>query len=142
MNRLKVSSVNELRNVAKIILEKSGNQRVFCFFGRMGAGKTTLIKAFCEVLGSVDVVNSPTFSIVNEYEREDGSSIFHFDFYRINKQEEVYDIGFDEYLESGDYCLMEWPELIMELLPDSYVKVSIEEEYNENRIIYFNTIQH
>src|SRR3712207_8946914 len=91
----------------------------------MGAGKTTFIKAICEVLGVEDVITSPTFSLVNDYTDGEGQSIYHFDFYRIKKLEEVYDMGYEDYFYSGNLCLMEWPELIEELLPDDAVRVTI-----------------
>jgi tRNA threonylcarbamoyladenosine biosynthesis protein TsaE len=135
MISLEASHLDDLPKVAQQIIAYRPGQKLFCFFGKMGAGKTSLIKAFCAVLGSSDIVNSPTFSIVNEYDRDEGSGIFHFDFYRINRLEEIYDIGFDEYLESGNYCLMEWPEKILELLPLSYVKVLIDVREDETRLI-------
>ena len=134
MITLKAKRLEELPQVAQQIIEYRPEQKIFCLFGKMGAGKTSLIKAICGVLGSEDIVNSPTFSIVNEYDRVEGNGIYHFDFYRIKHIEEVYDIGFDEYLESGNYCFMEWPEKIMELLPASYVKVFIEVKDDETRI--------
>jgi len=116
----------DLTLVAAKILEEMSLEHIFAFYGEMGAGKTTLIKAFCHVLGSSDVVHSPTFSLVNEYEDKMGRSLYHFDFYRIKHLEEVYDMGFEEYIDSGDYCFLEWPEQISELLPKIYVYVSIE----------------
>ena len=117
---------DDLVAVAEEILHSVPKERLFAFYGEMGAGKTTLIKAFCRVLGSTDVVSSPTFSLVNEYEDGSGNSLFHFDFYRIKKLEEVYDIGFEEYVYSGHYCFLEWPERMAELLPENYVYVSID----------------
>ena len=101
---------------------------VFAFYGKMGAGKTTFIKAVCECLGVEDVINSPTFAIVNEYRSETGELIYHFDFYRIQKLEEVYDVGYEDYFYSGALCFIEWPELIEEVLPGNAVKVEIAEE--------------
>ncbi len=117
---------DDLTVVAEEILRSVPGARIFAFYGEMGAGKTTLIKAFCQVLGSTDGVSSPTFSLVNEYEDGSGNSLFHFDFYRIKKLEEVYDMGFEEYVYSGDYCFLEWPERIAELLPENYVHISID----------------
>ena len=91
----------------------------------MGAGKTTLVKAFCQVLGTIDVVQSPTFSIINEYRTGEGESVFHFDFYRIRKLEEVYDIGYEDYFYSGSWCFLEWPEMIESLLPENVLRLKI-----------------
>ena len=110
-----------LNAIAKEFLEAIGDHRVIAFYGQMGAGKTTFIRALCQALGVVEPVTSPTFAIVNEYE----GPIFHFDFYRIRRLEEAYDIGFEDYLYSGHLCLIEWPELIEELLPDDTVRVHI-----------------
>jgi len=125
----------DLPAVAKKILAAMPEERVFAFYGEMGAGKTTLIKAFCKVLGSEDVVSSPTFALVNEYEDKNGDSLYHFDFYRIKNLEEVFDMGFEEYVYNGNYCFLEWPERIAELLPESYVYVSIEVNEEGDRII-------
>jgi tRNA threonylcarbamoyladenosine biosynthesis protein TsaE len=119
-------SPDDLTVVAEKILRSVPEERVFAFYGEMGAGKTTLIKAFCQVLGSRDVVSSPTFSLVNEYEDGDGNRLFHFDFYRIKRLEEVYDMGFEEYVYSGNYCFLEWPGRMAELLPENYVYISID----------------
>jgi tRNA threonylcarbamoyladenosine biosynthesis protein TsaE len=107
-----------LHTAAKQLLKQSGENKLFAFYGAMGSGKTTFIKAICESLGALDIVSSPTFTLVNEYKTSDsGESLFHIDFYRIKKQEEVYDFGIEEYLTGDSYCFMEWPELIEELLP-------------------------
>ncbi len=139
MKRTAVSkSPADLPAVAREILRTMPGERIFAFYGEMGAGKTTFIKAFCEVLGSNDVVSSPTFSLVNEYEGSGGEVLFHFDFYRIKKLEEVFDIGFEEYVYSGNYCFLEWPERITELLPEKYVQISIEVlNSNERKITWF-----
>jgi tRNA threonylcarbamoyladenosine biosynthesis protein TsaE len=120
---------------AKKLLEESGNNKIFAFYGSMGAGKTTIIKAICETLGSIDIVSSPTFTLVNEYKTSSGEALYHIDFYRIKKQEEVYDFGIEEYLTGDSYCFMEWPELIEELLPEETVKVRISVDENEQRIL-------
>lgn len=133
--------VANLPEIAKKIIDATKGFKVFAFYGEMGAGKTTLIKAFCKTLDVIDEVNSPTFSIINEYFTTAEESIFHFDFYRIKKIEEVYDIGYEEYIYSGNYCFMEWPELIRELLPTSFVYVSIEETEDGGRKISFETHQ-
>ncbi len=132
---LKASRPEDLIEIAARVLETFPGEKVFALYGKMGAGKTTLIKAFTEALGSSDVASSPTFSLVNEYDDREGNPFYHFDFYRINKIEEVFDIGFEEYLYSGHYCFLEWPELISQLLPESYVYISIEENENEVREI-------
>jgi tRNA threonylcarbamoyladenosine biosynthesis protein TsaE len=127
-----------LAQVAESILAHFGNQRIFAFFGAMGAGKTTLIKAICKQLGATDEVNSPTFSIINEYMTMSYGPLYHFDFYRLNKAEEAFDIGYEHYFYSGSYCFVEWPEKIEQLLPNDYVKVSIEvDESNDKRTITF-----
>ena len=131
----------DLPALAREILRTMPGEVVFAFYGEMGAGKTTFIKAFCEVLGSNDVVSSPTFSLVNEYEGSGGQVLFHFDFYRIKKLEEVFDMGFEEYVYSGNYCFLEWPERITELLPEKYVNISIEVlNSKERKITWF--LQH
>jgi hydrolase, P-loop family len=110
-----------------------GEGKVFAFYGKMGAGKTTFIKALCETLGVKDVITSPTFSLINEYTDGKGNSIYHFDFYRIKKLEEVYDMGYEDYFYSGNLCLLEWPELIEEILPENVIKVTIEEQADGTR---------
>lgn len=137
----KAKTVDNLSGIAKEIIKNAGNERIFSFYGRMGAGKTTLIKSFVKQLKSDDEVNSPTFSLVNEYETKENEYIYHFDFYRIEKLEELYDIGFEEYLYSGNYCLMEWPEKISDLLPKSYIKINIKEVENNERLITYELIQ-
>ncbi len=133
-----IQTVEELGFVAEALIDAMSEATVFAFFGSMGAGKTTFIKAICSKLGVQNVVNSPTFAIVNEYEHPNGSPIFHFDFYRLNKAEEAIDIGFQEYIESGYLCLMEWPEKIENLLPEDCVYVHIESEENTGlRTIYW-----
>ena len=129
------SRLEEMDNIAATILSDFPQCRVFALFGKMGVGKTTLIKAFCQVLKVRETVNSPTFSLINEYSTETGETVFHFDFYRIKKLEEVYDIGYEEYIYSGHRCFMEWPEKIRELLPESYVYITVEENKNHERIV-------
>jgi tRNA threonylcarbamoyladenosine biosynthesis protein TsaE len=120
---------------ARKLLKHSGDKKIFAFYGSMGAGKTTIIKAICESLGAIDIVSSPTFTLVNEYRTSDGKALFHIDFYRIKKQEEVYDFGIEEYLTGDSYCFMEWPELIEELLPHETVIVRISVDNHEQRIL-------
>jgi tRNA threonylcarbamoyladenosine biosynthesis protein TsaE len=121
---LNASSLSDLTGIAQQIIDYAGDARIFLFYGDMGAGKTTLIKTLCGELGSTDVITSPTFSIVNEYAGPD--KIYHFDFYRLKSQSEALDIGCEEYFYSGNYCFMEWPEKIPDLLPDNYMRVTIE----------------
>jgi tRNA threonylcarbamoyladenosine biosynthesis protein TsaE len=116
----------DIRKAAKQFVEEMGENTIFAFYGKMGAGKTTFIKAVCEELGVDDTVTSPTFAIVNEYEAADGRPIYHFDFYRIKKVTEAYDMGCEEYFYSGHPCFIEWPELIEEVLPEETVNVTIE----------------
>lgn len=135
---IKITSLNDIDNAAKAFVEAMDQNTVFAFYGKMGAGKTTFIKAVCEALGVAEVVNSPTFSIVNEYRSETtGELIYHFDFYRIKKLDEVYDMGYEDYFYSGAVCFIEWPELIEELLPGEAVKVEIAEQENGSRIVKF-----
>ena len=137
---IKIQHIEEIRKAARQFIENIGSHRVFAFYGKMGAGKTTFIKAICEELGVEDVITSPTFAIVNEYTTHSSllapySSIYHFDFYRIKKLEEVYDMGFEDYFYSGSLCFIEWPELIEEVLPEDAVKVFIEENADSTRSV-------
>ena len=115
----------ELAEASEILTNYFKDDRIFAFFGEMGAGKTTFIKAICAELGSYDSANSPTYGIVNEYLLKNGSKVYHFDFYRITHIEEAIAIGFDEYLNSGNYCFIEWPENVLPLMPERFVKVNI-----------------
>ena len=117
----------ELRQAAAWLLGQVGGRTVLAFYGQMGAGKTTLIKELCRALRVTDNVTSPTFALINEYRTASREKVFHFDFYRIKKLEEAYDLGYDEYFDSGALCLIEWPELVEELLPDNTLRVRIEE---------------
>jgi tRNA threonylcarbamoyladenosine biosynthesis protein TsaE len=122
--QLQLSSPGDLNAAAKKILDFAGDEKVFLFYGQMGAGKTTLVNALCRELGVTENTSSPTFAIVNEY-RSPKNNIFHFDFYRLKNQTEALDIGFEEYLDSGKYCFVEWPEKIPDLLPEHYLRISI-----------------
>ena len=136
MTEIKIQSLEQIREAARHFIEAMGDRTVFAFYGKMGAGKTTFIKAVCEELGVTDMVTSPTFAIVNEYRSDTtGELIYHFDFYRIKKLEEVYDMGYEDYFYCGALCFIEWPELIEELLPGDTVKVTIEEEEGGERHI-------
>lgn len=132
-----INSLDEIGKAAREFVTAMGDRTVFAFYGKMGAGKTTFIKAVCEELGVEDVINSPTFAIVNEYVDGKGEPIYHFDFYRIKNLQEVMDIGYEDYVYSGNVCFMEWPELIENLLPDDAVKVTIEEEMDGSRKVSF-----
>ncbi len=132
---LYIESLETIRTTAKQFIDQIDDRTVFAFNGKMGAGKTTFIKAICEMMGVTETVNSPTFSIVNEYEAADGRIIYHFDCYRINKVQEALDLGAEEYLYSGNLCFIEWSENIAPLLPDSIVNVDIEELENGIREI-------
>ena len=132
---LEIQSLNTIHKTAQEFIELIGENTVFAFNGKMGAGKTTFIKAVCEMLGVKETVNSPTFSIVNEYEGTNGRIIFHFDCYRINKVQEALDFGAEEYLYSGNLCFIEWSENIAPILPDTIVNVNIEEKENGKRKI-------
>lgn len=131
-----IKSLDNIREAAREFIAAMGSHTIFAFYGKMGAGKTTFIKAVCEELGVDDVITSPTFAIVNEYFSEKlNDSIYHFDFYRIKKLEEVYDMGYEDYFYSGALCFLEWPELIEELLPADAVKVTITETEDGERMI-------
>jgi tRNA threonylcarbamoyladenosine biosynthesis protein TsaE len=131
----KISSEEELVGVAKSLLNDFSDKKIILFYGEMGVGKTTLIKVLCKQLGVEESTNSPTFSIVNEYLTTSQKSIYHFDFYRIEKEEEVFDMGYEDYFYSGNFCFIEWPEKIPNLLPEEVVKVSIELDDDYNRLI-------
>ena len=136
--QITVQSESELAQAARTFVQAMDQATVFAFYGKMGAGKTTFIKALCEALGVSDVVNSPTFSIVNEYRSDTtGELVYHFDFYRIEKLEEVYDMGYEDYFYSGSLCFLEWPELLEDLLPEDATKVTIEETENGARVVKF-----
>ena len=131
-----VDGVEALAEVSDYLISLRGEADVIAFYGSMGAGKTTLIKNLCHRMGVTDEVNSPTFAIVNEYVTEEGESVYHFDFYRIKKIEEAYDIGFENYFDSGNLCLIEWPEMIEPLMPEKYIRVEIRlGETDDSRII-------
>ena len=132
---IRIKSIEEIAVAAKEFVTAMGERKVFAFYGKMGAGKTTFIKAVCEELGVEDVINSPTFAIVNEYVDGQGEPVYHFDFYRIKNLQEVMDLGYEDYVYSGHVCFMDWPELIENLLPDDAVKVTIEEEIDGGRVL-------
>ena len=131
----KINSLNDIEKAAANLLKAFPEQRIFAFYGKMGAGKTTFIQSICKLLGSDDVVTSPTFAIINEYKTHEQKPIFHFDFYRIKNLEEAFDLGYEDYLFGGDYCLIEWAEIIETLLPQKIVEVKIEVNSDESRTI-------
>ena len=132
---IRIENLDNIRAAARKFIQNMGDAHVFAFYGKMGAGKTTFVKAICEELGVEDVITSPTFAIINEYEGDE--TIYHFDFYRIKKLEEVYDMGYEDYFYSGALCFIEWPELIEEILPDDAVRVSITEQQDGSRLVTF-----
>ncbi|WP_316795985.1 tRNA (adenosine(37)-N6)-threonylcarbamoyltransferase complex ATPase subunit type 1 TsaE [Pedobacter agri] len=134
-----VNDLSDLTQVAQQLLAFASNEKVFIFDGDMGTGKTTFIKVFCAALGVEDVVSSPTYSIVNEYESPNGS-LFHFDFYRIKDIQEAYDLGYEEYFYGGGICLIEWSERVAELLPDHYIRVEIAIVEENRRVFNFSKV--
>ena len=149
---IRIQDINHIREAAREFIEPIGDRCIFAFYGKMGAGKTTFVKAICEELGVEDVVTSPTFAVINNYELRNTNNdagirnsefgipknIYHFDFYRIKKLEEVYDMGYEDYFYSGALCFIEWPELIEEILPDDAVRVSITEQEDGSRQVSFS----
>lgn len=143
---IRIENLDNIRAAAREFIQHMGEARVFAFYGKMGAGKTTFVKAICEELGVEDVITSPTFAIINEYSIDNHDiqrstfnvqRIYHFDFYRIKKLEEVYDMGYEDYFYSGALCFIEWPELIEEILPEDAVRVSIVEQEDGTRTVSF-----
>lgn len=139
-NRIHCPQPRDLEPAAKKLLEEFPDERIFALHGPMGAGKTTLVKAFSAVLDSIDEAASPTFALVNEYLTRDGSSLYHFDFYRIKDIGEVYDIGYEDYFFSGAYCFLEWPERIAELLPEKFVYIAISEQEDGCRVLEYSQV--
>lgn len=133
--KLNAFALEDLPQIAKELLSAIENHKIITFYGEMGAGKTTLIKQLCKTLKVTDTIQSPTFSIVNEYLTEDNQQIYHFDFYRIKEEEEALDFGVEEYFYSGNYCFIEWPEKIPNLIPEKAVKVSITLTEDNKRLI-------
>ena len=135
MKSIEIRSLGELDKAAEFFCQNLGDRRVVALYGPMGAGKTTLVTAIARHLGSEDMVTSPTFAIVNNYDTADGGVIYHFDFYRLNRPEEAFDIGYEEYFFSGELCLVEWPEKIEPLLPDDVLKVHISVTGDNSRLL-------
>ena len=135
MESLILKSLSDLNIVADKFLRVLRDKKVIAFFGPMGVGKTTFIKALCNELGVAEIVTSPTFALINEYQTGKGETIYHFDFYRINKIEEVFDLGYEDYFFSGSYCFIEWPDKVAEILPDNVVYVQMLENEDGSRTI-------
>jgi len=136
--RIICNNESDLIDAAELLLSKYSSHRFFAFYGEMGAGKTTFIKTICSLIGCTDLVNSPTFSLINVYKTKDFNQLFHFDFYRLDSLEEVYDIGYEDYFYSHSYCFIEWPEKIESLLPDFHIKVFIDVNHADgSRLIRF-----
>jgi tRNA threonylcarbamoyladenosine biosynthesis protein TsaE len=133
-----IKDTGELSKVARKLLSIIENSKVIAFYGTMGAGKTTLIRTLCQAMGITDTVNSPTFALVNEYHKPSGEPVYHFDFYRIKKPEEAFDLGYEEYFFSRHLCLIEWPELISSLLPDDTLHLYIKVKDDGTRVISLN----
>ncbi len=135
MNSFTINSIKQLTDAAKWILQNIGEKKVVAFYGEMGVGKTTLIKEICVQLNCISMVTSPTFAIVNEYFTNKNQPIYHFDFYRLSSKKEIIDIGFEEYVFSNNYCLIEWPELAESLLPEYCQKIYIKIDEKQNRLL-------
>lgn len=134
---IKIKDIDSISAAAQEFIAQMGENKIFAFYGGMGAGKTTFVKALCEAMGVTDTVNSPTFAIVNEYDTPTGRPIYHFDFYRIKRLTEVYDMGYEDYFYGRGLCFIEWPELIEDLLPEETVKVTITEQPDGSRVVSY-----
>lgn len=130
-------SLKQLPQIAEQILQMNGEARVFAFYGTMGAGKTTLIRELCNCLKTSEEANSPSFAIINEYTLQNNSSVYHFDFYRIKNESEAFDLGYEDYFYSGNYCFIEWPEKIESLLPENHIIVTIEDIEGKRKISFY-----
>lgn len=135
MDTLIIQDLKNLPEAARSFLEKNRDDRIFAFYGELGAGKTTFIKALCNELNVIDIVSSPSFSIINEYQNEKGIKIYHMDFYRLKNMEEALEIGLEDYFNTDDYCFIEWPERIDELLPNDTIFVKIMARHNNSRVL-------
>jgi tRNA threonylcarbamoyladenosine biosynthesis protein TsaE len=132
---IRIPDLSSIDAAARELIETLPDKRIFAFYGEMGAGKTTLIKAICRVLQVTDVTSSPSFGLIYEYRTRGSDSVYHFDFYRIEQLEEVYDIGYEEYIDSGQYCFIEWPEKVASLLPPETVNVNLQITESDERIM-------
>jgi tRNA threonylcarbamoyladenosine biosynthesis protein TsaE len=137
MNTLVINDLNQINNSASEFLAQTHPSKHFAFYGNMGAGKTTFIKALCQKLAVIDPVSSPSFAIVNEYKTADDLNVFHFDFYRIKSINEVYNLGYEDYFFGNDYCFLEWPELVEDLIPEHFVKVKITVTDDGKRVLSY-----
>jgi tRNA threonylcarbamoyladenosine biosynthesis protein TsaE len=135
MDRLMIQDLTNLPDAARSFLEKNRDKKIFAFYGDLGAGKTTFIKALCNELNVIDIVSSPTFSIINEYQNEQGMVIYHMDFYRLEKLEDALEIGLEDYFSTDNYCFIEWPEKIDELLPTQTTYVKIARKTDNARVL-------
>ncbi|MBS3808167.1 MAG: tRNA (adenosine(37)-N6)-threonylcarbamoyltransferase complex ATPase subunit type 1 TsaE [Bacteroidales bacterium] len=135
MDTIRIQDLKSLPDAARSFLERNADKRVFAFYGDLGAGKTTFIKALCNELNVIDIVSSPSFSIINEYQNEKGMRIYHMDFYRIKDLDEALEIGLEDYFSTNDYCFIEWPEKIDELLPNQTTFVKIVQSQNNSRVL-------
>ena len=135
MDTLNIQDLQSLPDAARSFLERNSGNKIFAFYGELGAGKTTFIKALCNELNVIDIVSSPSFSIINEYQNENGARIYHMDFYRIKDVDEAMEIGLEDYFGSNDYCFIEWPEKIDELLPNQTTFVKIIQSQNNSRVL-------
>ena len=133
-----INSIKELDQIASEIISFSQFKKVL-FFGDMGVGKTTIITSMCKYLNVTDQISSPTFSIINEYLTNDNSKVLHFDMYRLKNKEEVFDLGFEDYIDNDYYCFVEWPEIISEFIPNNYLEIKILIE-NKNRVLLLKNI--
>lgn len=133
--KIEIKELADLQNATRKFIERMGDHKVFAFYGEMGVGKTSFIKVLCEELGVEETITSPTFAIINEYRRPDGDPIYHFDFYRINKLEEAFDFGYEDYFYSGNLCFIEWPGLVESILPENAMRVTMVEMGDGKRVI-------
>ena len=134
---IRINTPEETKQVARAVLSFFNSPCVIAFYGKMGAGKTTIIKAICEELEVIDTVTSPTFSIINEYQTTNSQTVYHFDFYRIEKEEELYDMGVEEYFDRNSYCFIEWPEKATHILPKEIHSIEITVEEDGQRLVIF-----
>ena len=141
LEKIACNHLDRISESAKLIIDLCRDTKVWVFKGEMGAGKTTLIKEVCALLGVLDPVTSPTYALVNEYEIKDGGKIFHFDFYRIEHPQEALEIGVEEYFYSGNYCFVEWAEKISEFIPDEFSLITIDKKEQEKRDIAVKVVK-